>query len=149
MRALYVGQGLLALPFVVALTAAAVQGLGPELLAQARLLGAGRLQLAALAVREARVGIIVAISAGLAATLAEVGAQAVLTPLYGTTLVGGAMFEADRVDTPGALGMALLLMGLVLVVLVTIGLLQHRSRSFRRRARRPLPAAAGPVDATA
>ena len=48
-RVVFVAQTILALPFVVALTAAAVQALPPGLLAQARLLGAGRLQ-----VRDAR-----------------------------------------------------------------------------------------------
>ena len=44
-RAVFIAQTVLALPYVVALTAAAVQGLPPGLLAQARLLGAGRRQL--------------------------------------------------------------------------------------------------------
>ena len=41
-RVVFIAQTILALPFVVALTAAAVQGLPPGLLSQARLLGAGR-----------------------------------------------------------------------------------------------------------
>ena len=49
----FIAQTILALPFIVALTAAAVQALPPGLPAQARLLGAGRLQMWVLALREA------------------------------------------------------------------------------------------------
>ena len=56
-RAVFIAQTVLALPYVVALTAAAVQGLPPGLLAQARVLGAGRRQLYTLALREARIGV--------------------------------------------------------------------------------------------
>ena len=56
-RAVFIAQTILALPFTVALSAAAIQALPPGLLVQARLLGAGRLQLSVLAVREARIGV--------------------------------------------------------------------------------------------
>src|ERR1700744_5265283 len=44
LKAVYIVQAVLALPYVVALTAAAVEGLPPGLLAQARALGASRMQ---------------------------------------------------------------------------------------------------------
>src|SRR5215510_3877529 len=53
LKAVIVAQTILALPYIVALTPAAIQGLPPGLLAQARAFGAGRLQLAVLALREA------------------------------------------------------------------------------------------------
>ena len=59
-KAVFIAQTVLALPYVVALSAAAIQGLPPGLLAQARLLGAGRRQLAVLALREARIGVLAA-----------------------------------------------------------------------------------------
>ncbi len=62
---MYVAQAILALPYTVALTAAAVQALPSGLLAQARVLGAGRLQVAALALREARIGVFAAVIAAL------------------------------------------------------------------------------------
>lgn len=130
-------QGILALPYVVALSAAAVQGLGPDLPAQARLLGANRPQLAMLALREARVGIAAALIAGLAATLTEVGAQAVLTGLWpgSSTLAGSVLFDADNVDTPAALACAIVLLGIVVLLLGTFSLLQHRARGGRTRRR--------------
>ena len=45
LRAVYIAQTVLALPYIVALTPAAIQGLAPGLLGQARALGAGRMQL--------------------------------------------------------------------------------------------------------
>ena len=51
-KAVFVAQTVLALPYIVALTAAAIQGLPQSLLTQARLLGAGRLQVAILVLRE-------------------------------------------------------------------------------------------------
>src|SRR5579875_1622121 len=52
-----VAQSVLALPYTVALTTAAVRALPGGLPEQARLLGAGRGQLAVLALREARIGV--------------------------------------------------------------------------------------------
>jgi len=74
LRAVYVAQTILALPYIVALSAAAVQALPAGLLGQARALGAGRGQLALLALREAKIGVMAAIIAALGSALAEVGA---------------------------------------------------------------------------
>lgn len=67
-----------ALPYIVALIPAAIQGLALGLLAQARALGAGRLQLSALALREAKVAVIAAVIAALGATISEVGAVVIV-----------------------------------------------------------------------
>ncbi len=56
-RSVFIAQAILATPYVVALGAAAIQSLPPGLLVQARALGAGRRQLAVLALREARIGV--------------------------------------------------------------------------------------------
>ena len=68
-RGVFIVQTVLALPYVVALSAAAIQGLPPGLLGQARLLGAGRRQLSVLALREARIGVMAAIIAALGTSL--------------------------------------------------------------------------------
>src|SRR6185437_15979356 len=47
LNAMYVAQTILALPYLVALTAAAIQGLPPGVVEQARALGASRIQLSA------------------------------------------------------------------------------------------------------
>src|ERR1700755_2468445 len=53
-RAVFIAQTVLPLPYVVTLSAAAVQGLPGGLYSQARMLGARRLQVGTLALREAR-----------------------------------------------------------------------------------------------
>jgi tungstate transport system permease protein len=93
-RAVFIAQTVLALPYIVALSAAAIQGLPAGLLAQARLLGAGRTQLATLALREARIGVMAAILAALGTTLSEVGA---------IVLVGGNVYGYDQTLASAAL----------------------------------------------
>ncbi|MFZ0089717.1 MAG: ABC transporter permease, partial [Solirubrobacteraceae bacterium] len=97
-RAVFIAQTVLALPYVVALSAAAFQGLPGGLAAQARLLGAGRLQLATLALREARIGVAAALLAALGTGLAEVGAIVIVGGnVYGydQTLASAALYEAN------------------------------------------------------
>src|ERR1700753_135923 len=78
LKGVYIAQTLLALPYIVALPPAAIQGLPPGLLAQARALGAGRWQLSLLALREARIGVIAAAIAAFGTALAEVGAVVIV-----------------------------------------------------------------------
>jgi len=59
---------------VVGLTAAGVQQLDPQLAVQLRSLGAGRLQLGWLLLREARLSVLAAVMAGMGGALSEVGA---------------------------------------------------------------------------
>ena len=98
-RAVFIAQTVLALPYVVALTAAAVRGLPPGLLAQARALGAGRLQLAVLALREARIGVMAGVIAALGTALSEVGAIVIVGGnVYGydQTLASAALYRVKR-----------------------------------------------------
>ena len=67
-------QAVLAFPIVAALTASAVQSLPPGLLDQARAFGASRTAVAALALREARIGVLAATIAAVGSAFAEVGA---------------------------------------------------------------------------
>ena len=130
--AVYVAQTLLALPFIVALTPAAIQGLPPGLLHQARLLGAGRLQLAGLALREARVGILAAAIAALGAALAEVGAVVMVggnIQNYDQTLASAVLQQVnDYADYPYGLAISLVLLALIFVLLGVLTVLQQRGR---------------------
>ena len=94
----FIAQTILALPFTIALTAAAVQGLAPGLLSQARLLGAGRVQLSMLALREARIGVMAGVIAALGTALSEVAAIAILGGnIYGydQTLASASLYEVN------------------------------------------------------
>jgi tungstate transport system permease protein len=137
-RAVFIAQTILALPWVVALTAAAVQGLPPGLLAQARLLGAGRLQLSVLALREARVGVIAAVIAALGTSLAEVAAIAIVGGnIYGydQTLASATLYEVNGGYYADAVAVGIVLIVLILILMCGLGLLQHQGNGIRLRFR--------------
>ena len=135
-RVVFVGQTILALPFIVALTAAAVQGLPPGLLAQARLLGAGRIQVSTLALREARIGVMAAVIAALGTALSEVAAVAILGGnIYGynQTLASATLYEANGGYYADALAIAIVLTGLILILMCGLAVLQHQGNGIRLR----------------
>jgi len=137
-QGVFVAQTVLALPYVVALTAAAIQGLPPGLLAQARVLGAGRGQLALLALREARIGVMAGIIAALGTALSEVGAIVIVGGnIYGynQTLASAALYEANAAHYDDAVAIGIVLIGLILVLMGGVSLLQHQSGGIRLRFR--------------
>jgi tungstate transport system permease protein len=137
-RAVLIAQTVLALPYVVALTAAAVQGLPPGLPAQARALGAGRRQLYALALREARIGVIAGVIAALGTTLSEVGAIVVVGGnVYGydQTLASAALFEANAVHLTDAVAIGMVLTAMILILVGGVGVLQQWGGGIRMRFR--------------
>jgi tungstate transport system permease protein len=128
----YVAQTVLALPYIVALTPAAIRALPPGLLAQARALGAGRVQIAVLALREARIGVLAAVIAALASALSEVAA---------VIIVGGNIVNRDQTlgsaivaqindfdNIPDALALGLVLLVLIAVLMGALTVLQQRGR---------------------
>jgi tungstate transport system permease protein len=137
-RAVFIAQTVLALPYIVALTAAAVQGLGPGLLDQARLLGAGRVQLYTLALREARIGVMAGVIAALGTSLAEVGAIVIVGGnVYGydQTLASAVLYEANAAHYEQAVAIGIVLVGMILVLMCAVSLLQHQGRGVRLRFR--------------
>ena len=126
----YVAQTVLALPYIVALTPAAIRALPPGLPAQARALGAGRVQVAMLALREARIGVIAAVIAALASSLSEVAA---------VIIVGGNIENRDQTlgsaivaqindfaNIPNALALGLVLLALIGVLIGALTVLQQQ-----------------------
>jgi len=139
LRAVYLAQAVLALPFIVALTPAAIQGLPPGLLVQARAFGAGRLHLSLLALREAKVGVLAAVIAALAATISEVGA---------VIIVGGNFQGHDETLASALLeqfnytghetyetAIALVLLALIVLLIGTLTVIQQRAGGIRLRFR--------------
>jgi tungstate transport system permease protein len=135
----YVVQTVLALPYIVALTPAAIQGLPPGLLQQARILGAGRLQLSALALREAKIGVIAGVIAALGAAVSEVGAVVIVggnIQNYDQTLASALLAQTtDYANYPYALAIGIVLLGLILVLAGCLTALQLRTDGIRLRFR--------------
>jgi tungstate transport system permease protein len=135
-RAVFIAQTVLALPFVVALTAAAVRALPPGLPAQARALGATRVELAGLALREARIGVVASLLAALGTTLSEVGAIVIVGGnVYGydQTLASAALYQANAAHYADAVATGIVLVALILVLMGAASLLQHQGGGIRLR----------------
>jgi tungstate transport system permease protein len=139
LRGVYVAQTVLALPYIVALTAAAIQGMPPGLLDQARALGARRRQLAGLALREARIGVFAAVIAALGSALSEVGAVIIVggnVENHDQTLASALISEVtDSTNYPQALALGIILLALILLLTGALTLLQQREGGIGLRFR--------------
>jgi tungstate transport system permease protein len=139
LRGVYFAQTILALPYIVALTAAATQALAPGLLAQARVLGAGRRQLALLALREAKIGVLAAVIAAFASALSEVGAVIIVggnIVNHDQTLASAIVAQInDYANYSYALAIGIVLLALVLALLAGLTVLQQRSGGIQLRFR--------------
>lgn len=88
--AMILAQAIIAFPIVVGLTLAALQSLNPKLRLQLLALGASRLQLVWLLLKEARLPVLAAVMAGFGGVISEVGA---------VLMVGGNIKGQTRVLT--------------------------------------------------
>jgi tungstate transport system permease protein len=138
LRGVYVVQTVLALPVVIALSASAMRALPTGLLDQARAFGAGRVQLAMLALREARVGILAAVIAAVGSALSEVGAVVLaggnITGLD-QTLASAALQRVEAAQFVDALAIGIVLLGLIILVSAILTILQHTGGGVSRRRR--------------
>src|SRR4051812_46197408 len=136
-------QTLLALPVVAALTAAAVQALPAGLPEQARAVGAARAQVAVLALREVRVGVLAATIAAMGSAFAEVGAIVLVGGnLEGETqtLASAVLVRVSAGEYGRAIALGTILLGLILVLAAGLTLApQHERRALlgRPSGRRP------------
>lgn len=127
--AMVIAQVIIASPLVIGYTMSAIAEINPELRLQVRALGATRTQITLTMLREARLGVIVALVGGLGSIISEVGA---------VMMVGGNVEGATRVLTTaimletrrGNLGLATGL-GMVLLLLsftINFGITQLQSK---------------------
>lgn len=120
----YIAQSCLCIPIMVALTVSSVRDLPPGLLDQARAFGAGRLAVAQLATREARIGVLAAVIAAAGSGMSEVGAIVLVGGNifgYDQTLASAALeaVGAGRFALAMAIGIVLIALILVLIALLT------------------------------
>jgi tungstate transport system permease protein len=123
-------QVILSLPIVIALTAAAVLSLPDGLLAQARAFGASWVQVAVLAAREARVGLLAATIAALGASLSEVGAVVLVGGnIEGQTqtLASALLVQVSKGDYGRAIALGAILLGLIAVLSSMLTVVQQRA----------------------
>jgi tungstate transport system permease protein len=127
-QAVILAQTLLALPIVVALTAAAVQRVPDGLLDQARAFGAPSWRRATLALHEARVGVLAALIAALGTAIASVGAILVVGSSLGSATLATAALTHWNAGGENARAVAYgtVLLGLFLVLSALMTTMQHR-----------------------
>lgn len=122
-------QAVLAFPVVAALTAAAVQSLPDGLLDQARAFGASRTAVAALALREARIGVLAATIAAAGSAFSEVGAVILVGGnIEGQTqtLASAVLVRVSAGEYGTAIALGILLLGLVLLLAAALTAIQQR-----------------------
>jgi tungstate transport system permease protein len=130
--AMVIAQFIIAFPIVAGFTMAATQQIDPKLKLQILSLGASRLQLVWLLLKEARLPMLAAIMAGFGAVISEVGAS---------MMVGGNIFQQTRVLTTAIVGenakgefsyaiaLSIILLALVFLVNLILTLVQQRSKT--------------------
>lgn len=122
-------QAILALPLVGAFTATAVEAVPAALLDQARALGASRTQVWALALREARVGVVGALIAAFGSALSEVGAVVLVGGnIHGQTqtLASAVLMEVSEGRYGTAIALGLILLGLIVICGGLLTVVQQR-----------------------
>jgi tungstate transport system permease protein len=134
LKGVLIAQTVLALPIVIALSYVAIRGISPGLIAQARAYGAGRRQVAVLAVREAQVGIMAAVIASIGSGLSEVGAVVLVGGnIQGSTqtLASAALQQVDAGHFAEGLAIGILLLGLILIITALLTVLQSAGAARR------------------
>ncbi len=129
LKGVYVAQIALALPIVVALSSSAVRAVPAGLLDQARAFGAGRGQVWALALREARIGIVAAAIAAVGSALSEVGAVVLVggnIEGLDQTLASAALEKVDAGQFSLGVAIGMILVGLILLVTAALTVVQYR-----------------------
>lgn len=135
LKGVYIAQTCLALPLMVALTISSVRDVTPGLLDQARAFGAGRMAVARLAAREARIGITAAALAAVGSGLSEVGAIVLVggnIQGYDQTLASAALESVAAGRYAEGMAIGIILLGVIVVLTATLTWLQYgRARASR------------------
>ncbi|MCY4618440.1 MAG: ABC transporter permease [Chloroflexi bacterium] len=127
--AMVVAQLLLSLPMVVGFSLASIQSVNPRLIGQMWAMGANRLQVLWLLIRETRLGLLAAVMAGFGAAISEVGASMqVGGNLAGETrvLTTATVLETGRGNFEVAIALSLVLVLLAFLVNLVLTTVQQR-----------------------
>ncbi|MDO8568459.1 MAG: ABC transporter permease [Dehalococcoidales bacterium] len=130
--AMIIAQCLISLPIVAGFTMASVQQIDPKLRLQIVALGASRVQMLWLLLREMRLPLLAAVMAGFGSIISEVGASMMVggnitdqTRVLTTAIV----MENGRGDFGLAIALSVILMILVYLVNMVLTTLQQRSKA--------------------
>ena len=127
--AIMIGEFILAIPIVVALTIAALKGVDPRVRETALPLGASRSGAAVMLVLEARYAVVAAVLAGFARVVAEVGSALMVGGNirgYTRTLATAIALETGKGEFAFAIALGLILILLALMTNISLRLLVPR-----------------------
>lgn len=128
-EAMVVAQVIIAVPMVVGYTMSAVGEVSPDLRLQVRSLGATRVQVVGVTLREARRGVLVALIGGLGSIISEVGAVMMVGGnIEGSTRVmtTAILLETRRGNFELALGLGAVLLAMAFVINISAAQLQGK-----------------------
>jgi len=131
--AIIMAQILVSLPIVTALTSTAFQQINPKMILQVKALGATRLQLYWILMKEVKLAILAAIIAGFGRVIAEVGAAMMVGGnISGETriLTTSIVMEVSKGNFDIALALSFILMTLAFIITFCLTYLQQRKRSL-------------------
>jgi tungstate transport system permease protein len=129
--AMVVAQTVIATPIVMGISIASIQNLPPNLRLQILALGASRLQMVWLLIREARLPLLAAIMAGFGGVISEVGASIMVggnIKGYTRVLTTATVMETSRGNFDVAIALGLILLGLCFGVNYLLTVIQQRER---------------------
>jgi tungstate transport system permease protein len=129
--AIIVAQTIIASPIVMGITLAAVQQLPPNLRLQILALGATRLQMVWILIKEARLPLLAAIMAGFGGVISEVGASMMVggnIKGYSRVLTTATVMETGRGNFDMAIALGIILLLLAFTVNAVLTRIQQRKR---------------------
>ena len=130
--AMVIAQIIISLPIITGFTMASIQQLDPKLRLQIQALGASRLQMLWLILKETRLPLLAAVMAGFGGIISEVGASQMVggnitdqTRVLTTAIV----MEAGKGDFGLAIALSVILMIIVYLVNLALTIIQQRGKA--------------------
>lgn len=133
-KAMIIAQAIIASPIVAGFTIAAVQSLNPGLRLQILALGASRLQLLLLLLKEARLGLLAAVIAGFGGVISEVGASMMVGGnIRGETrvLTTATVLEVSKGHFEIATALSIILLGISFGIVALLTILQQGGKQLQ------------------
>lgn len=129
--AIVLAQAIIASPIVTGFTIAAIGQLNPKIKLQILALGASRIQLLWLLIREARMGLLAAVIAGFGGVISEVGASMMVggnISGYSRVLTTATVMEVSKGNFDIAIAFSLILLMLAYAITFSLTMLQQKNR---------------------
>ena len=129
--AMVIAQCIISLPIIAGFTMASIQQIDPKLRLQIAALGASRMQLLWLLLKETRLPLLAAVMAGFGAIISEVGASMMVGGnITGQTrvLTTAIVMETSKGDFALAMALSIILMAMVYLVNLSLTIIQQQNK---------------------